>query len=230
MLPRTVAEISLWKWNKKLKILITPKGKFKEQTEDLIKEFEALDCYKTLEKLKATASKNIGFMDPQARFNLRKEKSVGTMHAENEGKRREQKRRQEEISEPDTESEEDTENEGDINSTMDKEVINIHSNSDRESLNNESDTTDQHSGERSWNMEDENDSNGSLRSENTGADGEIPDGWEEEDVEMEDPLDTENQSDLSSTDSGSNTPLGNEDDEEETSTQAGRHPLGSVQN
>ena len=228
--PEQVAEISLWKWNKKQKILIAPKGKFKEQTEDLIKEFEALDCYKTLEKLKATASKSKGFMDPQSQFNLDEEKSIGTMHAENEGRRREQKRRQEEISESDTESEEATENEEDTTPTADGKVIDIHSDSDEESLSAESEASDAQGGERSWNTADEDDTNGSLSWGSKAAEGEIPDGWEEEDVEMEDPSEQEFQSDSSSTESVSNTPLGSEDNKAETSTQTGGNSQSSAQN
>ena len=50
-----VAEIPSWKWDSKRKIIVAPKGHFKECMEDLIKEFKALDCYKTIAKLTARA-------------------------------------------------------------------------------------------------------------------------------------------------------------------------------
>lgn len=59
-------------------------------------EFETLDCYKTLKKLKVSL-KAKGFSDPLTWINLEEEKPVGTMNTRNEEKWREQKIRQDDI-------------------------------------------------------------------------------------------------------------------------------------
>ena len=223
--PEQGAEIKEWKWDKKQRILLAPKGKGKERTEDLIKEFEALDCYKTLEKLTAGSAKK-GFRDPRARFNIDEENSVGTMHVRNEEKRRLQKARQEEDSETGDEDDEDTGNGAeDIDAanidvlSVNSEDSEVESNGDEGERVGKEDAVEEEASfeERSWKEEDEDDSEqSSTESINSMEDGDIGDGWGDQDVDME-LDDSDSQADSSSAGSTSSKPLGSEDNDEEGS-------------
>lgn len=146
--------------------------------EDQIKEFEALDCYKTLKKLK-TGSKVKGFVDPKARFNLDKETLVGTMHARNEEKRRLQKMQLEETSPSDKKEENSHGDEVETGEEEEKEVVSINSkDSGDESKEEEEDEEQLPAEERSWNKVDEEDSEGnSLQTESSGKENDREGGW-----------------------------------------------------
>ena len=220
--PEQVAEIPSWKWDSKRKILVAPKGRFKERTEDLIKEFEALDCYKTIAKLTASA-KPRHTKDPRARFNLDEETSIGTMHARNEERRRQQKARNGDSSGSGDEEGDSEENESTDSSGSEVEVVETSKNINITGSDEDGDDGQLLEEERSWKEEDEDGSEGSSDSEEgTGASNEGGNGWEEDDIVMEDlaskeEIEINSQSDSSSTGSNMSKSLSAEDNEDKES-------------